>query len=411
MINIENLSKSFRVYKTRFGMLKDLCGLASQPKDFQDVESLSNISIQIPTGKVHGIIGMNGAGKSTLLKILSGVLHPTSGRLSMHGRVAALLELGTGFHGDLTGRENLYLNGAMVGLSRDEVDSRFASILEFSELGHFIDMPVKIYSSGMYVRLAFAFSISVDPEVLIIDEALSVGDAYFQQKCLKKIREFKERGVTILFVSHDLGAVKMLCDEVTLLEKGRNIITAPPVEVLDVYNAMLAKHEGRILREQKDAGAAAFGESFESGTREMQITSTKMFNGEDREVSAFIAGDRIRIVVEAIVNKDGVKNPTCGILIRDRLGYDVFGTNTFYSRLETGSIAKEKKVQFVFEVEMNLGQGDYTLTVAIHQDQSHVEENYHWIERAMIFKVLPASDLTHIGVARLPVKCEIVFPH
>lgn len=407
MIKIDHISKKFRVYKTRFGMLKDALGIAKSFRDYDDIESLKDVSLEIPQGKVHGIIGMNGAGKSTLLKILSGVLHPTTGKIEVSGRIAALLELGTGFHGDLTGRENIYLNGAMVGLNREQIDERIAAIFEFSELGDFIDRPVKIYSSGMYVRLAFSFSVAVDPDILIIDEALSVGDAYFQQKCLKRIRQFKEAGTTILFVSHDLGAVKMLCDEVTLLSQGANVFTGKPIEALDLYNAMLAKHQSGQLQKSHEKAGLGFGGSAESGSRDITIKRTLMRNREGKEVNAIIAGEIIEIQVEAEAQIDGIVNPTCGILIRDRLGYDVFGTNSYYLQKLAGPVPKGKSIMFKFTFPLNLGEGDYTLTVAIHQDQSHTAENYHWIERAIIFKVIPDNDFKHIGVIKLPVSCSI----
>ncbi len=408
MIKISNLTKEFRVYKRRFSMLKELFGYAKAEVDYDLVTSLKDINISIPEGSVHGVIGMNGAGKSTLLKILTGVLDQTSGSFNVTGRVASLLELGTGFHGELSGRENIYVNGAIMGLSRDEIGSKIQSIQEFAELGDFFDRPVKIYSSGMYVRLAFAFAISVDPDVLIIDEALSVGDAYFQQKCLKKIRSFKDSGTTILFVSHDLGAVKMLCETVTLLERGSVLFHGTPVQALDLYNALLAEHQNKELVKARKLAAAMSDPdtSFESGTREAEIVDVSIKDLKGESSVALVTGARVAIHVKARVQKGPLEQPTCGILIRDRLGYDIFGTNT--DNLNASSLGQvDGDVEYIFRFDLNIGPGDYTLTVALHSDRSHVEDNYHWIERALIFKVLPATDFEFIGVSRLSPEAEV----
>lgn len=409
MIEIKNLTKEFRVYKRRFSMLKELFGYAKPDVDYDLVSSLNDINISIPEGSVHGVIGMNGAGKSTLLKILTGVLDPSSGTFNVSGRVAALLELGTGFHGELTGRENIYVNGAIMGLSHDEIDSKIQAIQDFAELGDFFDRPVKIYSSGMYVRLAFAFAISVEPDVLIIDEALSVGDAYFQQKCLKKIRSFKESGTTILFVSHDLGAVKMLCESVTLLDKGSVLFHGTPVQALDLYNALLAEHQNKELVKARKLAAAMSDPdtSFESGTREAEVVDVVIKTSGGESSVALVTGTRVAIHVKTKIQKGPMDQPTCGILIRDRLGYDIFGVNT--DNLSVKPDGKvDGEVEYVFNFDLNIGPGDYTLTVALHSDRSHIEDNYHWIERALIFKVLPAADFEFIGVTRLSPEVEIL---
>ena len=411
MIKISQLSKSYFVYKRRLSIIRHALGLAKKGYDFDVVRSIDCLNLEINAGSVHGIIGMNGAGKSTLLKILTGVIHPTSGSYQLEGRVAALLELGTGFHGELTGRENVYLNGSIMGLSRSDVKKKIGEIESFSELGDFFDRPVKIYSSGMYVRLAFSFAVSVDPDVLIIDEALSVGDAYFQQKCLKKIETFKSGGTTILFVSHDLGAVRNLCKTVTLLDKGKELFTGKPMQALDLYNDLLADfHDQKILEQKADAAKEIrFDASYESGSREIEIVRVGMKNDEEKEAATFTTGERTVISVAAQV-KDEVDEPdlTCGILIKDRLGNEVFGVNTFDLGQRTSSPRKDEMITFSFELDLNIGSGDYVLTVAIHSHKSHVSKSYHWIERALIFKVLPDLKFSFIGSARLVPKCRIV---
>jgi lipopolysaccharide transport system ATP-binding protein len=403
MIKVENLTKQYVIYKRRLSAIKHLFGVAKEGRDYELVRPLRDVSIAVPTGSVHGIIGMNGAGKSTLLKILTGVLDKTSGSIVIEGRVASLLELGTGFHPDLTGRENVYINGSVLGFTKQEIDIKIESIIKFAELGDYFDRAVKTYSSGMYVRLAFSFAVAVEPDVLIIDEALSVGDAYFQQKCLKRIQEFRDQGTTILFVSHDPGAVRLLCEQVTLLSHGQVVFSGAPMQAMDLYNDIIAgqkKLEDIQARADKAREIDATS-AYSSGNEKMKILGVKLFNEKGLESVAVVSGSKISIKIESIVNADEVTDPTCGILIRDRLGYDVFGINTHQLGKKSGPLKKGEKVTFRFEMDLNLGQGDYTLTIALHSFQTHVDDNYHWLDRALVIQVLPTPDYTFVGVARL----------
>ena len=403
MIKVENLTKQYVIYKRRLSAIKHLFGFAKEGRDYEIVRPLRDVSIEVPTGSVHGIIGMNGAGKSTLLKILTSVLDKTSGSIVIEGRVASLLELGTGFHPDLTGRENVYINGSVLGFTKQEIDIKIESIIKFAELGDYFDRAVKTYSSGMYVRLAFSFAVAVEPDVLIIDEALSVGDAYFQQKCLKRIQEFRDQGTTILFVSHDPGAVRLLCEQVTLLSHGQVVFSGAPMQAMDLYNDIIAgqkKLEDIQARADKAREIDATS-AYSSGNEKMKILGVKLFNEKGLESVAVVSGSKISIKIEAIVNADEVTDPTCGILIRDRLGYDVFGINTHQLGKKSGPLKKGEKVTFRFEMDLNLGPGDYTLTIALHSFQTHVDDNYHWLDRALVIQVLPTPDYTFVGVARL----------
>lgn len=408
MIRVDNLSKQFRVYKSKGAMIKGAFGLARSGKDYELVTSLKNISLKVEKGEIHGIIGVNGAGKSTLLKILVGVMDASSGSFEVKGTVASLLELGTGFHPELTGRENVYINASLLGFTKKEIEERMSAIQEFAEIGDFFDRPVKIYSSGMYVRLAFSFATSVDPEILIIDEALSVGDIYFQQKCLRRILDFKKMGVTILFVSHDLPAVKKLCDRCTLLSSGSVVHTGTPLECLDLYNALLPsffKESAKTLSStQKNAVQS---DAFESGNRKLEVTKIEMLNQEKHTTGVFLSGEKayIRLGVKASENID---NPTFGILIRDRLGYDIFGTNTYILGIDTGSPKQGTDFEVAYALDMNLGPGDYTLSVSLHMGETHLEENFHWIDRACAFKVV-LSDKRFIGVSRLNPEFSIKY--
>ncbi len=401
MIKIDNISKTYRVYPRRADRLREWLWFGRK-KLHKEFKALQNISLEVPTGSVFGIIGMNGAGKSTLLKILTGTTTASSGKVEIKGRVAAMLELGTGFHPELSGRDNVIVNGKLLGLSQDEIAERLPDIEAFCELGEFFDKPVRTYSSGMYVRLAFALSVSVRPDVFIIDEALSVGDAYFQQKCLRQIQELKRRGVTILFVSHDLVAVKILCDQVALLNHGQIVMRGDVQDVLEGYNALLAKHEGTGHEYVIEKGPAdAFGRpQMRSGNNKAQITKVELLDRKNSKVQAVTAGDHCQVCVD-VEFSEAMTNPTVGILIRDRVGYDVFGTNTAEMHYDTGTIAAGTRMRFVFDCKMNMGPGNYTVSAAAHTSTTHVEECYQWADRILTFEVLPRSDYRFIGVSLL----------
>jgi lipopolysaccharide transport system ATP-binding protein len=409
MIHIDRLSKQFRVYASKFAMVKGAFGLARKGSDYEIFTALKDISLDIQRGEIHGIIGVNGAGKSTLLKILVGVMDASSGSFKVGGTVASLLELGTGFHSELTGRENVYINASLLGFTKKEVDQKIAGIRDFADIGDFFDRPVKMYSSGMYVRLAFSFATSVDPDVLIIDEALSVGDVYFQQKCLQRIQEFKKTGVTILFVSHDLPAVKKLCDRCTLLSQGKIVHTGTPLECLDLYNALLPSFFKESAKQIADVHQGRLHkDSFESGNRKLEVTQVDMLNSDLEPTAVFLSGEKAMIRLQVKTAAQDIQNPTFGILIRDRLGYDIFGTNTRLLGIDTGSPQLGHNFEVSYGIDMNLGPGDYTLTISLHMGETHLEENFHWIDRAFAFKVV-LSDKRFIGVSRLNPEFSISY--
>ena len=396
LIKVENVSKRYKVYERKYHRLWEALLRKPFHKEFW---ALRDLNLDIPSGTTYGIIGMNGAGKSTLLKILTGTAYPTTGRVLTKGRVSSLLELGTGFHPELTGCENVIINGKLLGLTQAEIEAKLEEIRAFSELKDFFNEPVRTYSSGMYVRLAFALATAVRPSVLIIDEALSVGDAYFQQKCLAKIEEFKQRGVTILIVSHDPAAIKLLCDQVAVLDRGRIIVSGDPVECMETYNAMLARKDGDgdeyVIGERTSEGSGVV-----SGNNKATIDRVEITDRRGELIRAVTAGDLCRVTVEMKFNEN-LSNPTVGILIRDRLGYDVFGTNTAQMKFSTGSYRSGDRVSFVFEARMNVGPGDYTITAAAHSSYSHVEDCYQWVDRVLSFKVLPRDDFGFIGASML----------
>ncbi|MCB9228370.1 MAG: ABC transporter ATP-binding protein [Deltaproteobacteria bacterium] len=398
MITIQNISKKFKVYPTRKDRLREWLSFGKKTYH-QDHWALRNVSLNIEKGQIFGLIGLNGAGKSTLLKIITGTLAPTSGTIERSGKIAALLELGTGFHEELNGRDNVILNGKLLGLTEEEILSRLDSIEQFCELGDYFDKPVRTYSTGMYVRLAFALATSIDPDVLIIDEALSVGDAYFQQKCVRRMHEFRQKGTTILFVSHDLSMIKLFCDQVALMQKGSVIATGSAREILELYNAKLAEHDEQFCLGHSSQ-QTSFHDPASSGNGKAEILSVQLQSEDHSDIRAIEAGKACLLQLNVLFHET-VDNPTIGFLIRDRLGYDIFGTNTERLYRPSGTWQKGTQAAFSFAFDMNLGPGEYTLSVAIHQDSTHVGECYQWIDRIFSFRVLPRTDFQFLGVSLL----------
>ncbi|MDZ7695476.1 MAG: ABC transporter ATP-binding protein [Deltaproteobacteria bacterium] len=368
----------------------------------REFQALNDVSFEVGAGENLGILGQNGAGKSTLLKILTGVLLPDSGLVHIEGRITGLLELGTGFNFEFTGRENIYLNGTFLGMSRDEIDRRLEDIIAFSELDDFVQEPIKTYSSGMVMRLAFSIAIHANPRAFVVDEALSVGDAYFQQKCMNKIREFKEKGGSIVFVSHDMNAIKVLCDRAILLDHGMMVEAGEPDQVINTYNFLLArksKGEEIQLRDMAE-GRKSYG------NLKVEILDAKMLNRFDEESEVFVSGEKcsVEIGIKAMEAIDAV---TVGILIRDRFGQDVFGTNTYHLKVPIGLRAGEQcRVRYVID-EFNLGPGKYTLSPAAHRDETHIGECYQWVDVIKTFKVVSAADFRFVGFSRLKPRVQV----
>lgn len=400
MIRLINLSKRYKIYQPPSDRLKEWLSLQRKPRH-KEFWALRGLTLSVPEGTSLGIIGPNGAGKSTLLRILTGITKPTEGTYEIEGRVAGLLELATGFNPQFTGRQNILINGRLLGLSREEVAVRLEGIIDFAELGEFIDLPVRTYSSGMYLRLGFALAVSIDPQVLLIDEVLAVGDAYFQQKCAKRLREFKETGVTTLIASHDPGAIKTLCDQAALLDEGRLVCQGKPDEVFDYYNALAAKKsmagKSYFLSRSQHKTAQSVGQR--SGNFHAIITELKLLSAGD-EANIVVAGQEVEVRA-TVVFLERIVNPTFGVLIRDRLGTDVFGTNTHHLGIHLGVFAPGEQFNIRFTMGMNLGPGEYTLTAAIHTLDIHLHECFDWADRLLTFKVISSGDFGFIGVAKL----------
>jgi lipopolysaccharide transport system ATP-binding protein len=402
IITIKNLSKRFRVYDRPIDRLKEWITPLGMSYHWA-FWALRDVNLEIERGSACGIIGANGAGKSTLLKILCGTLSPTTGSVEINGRITGLLELGSGFHPEFTGRQNIYLNARLMGLSDREIRERMPRILEFAELGDFIDHPLRIYSTGMALRLGFSVAANVDPDILIIDEALAVGDAYFQQKCLRHLRAFRENGGTLLFVSHDPGAVKLLCDTAVLLHEGKVVAESNPEDVLNYYNQLVARHASDkaafIIEQKYKAQQEAVPQH--SGTFDAILTGVEIVSGSE-PTRTVISGREATIHV-SIASLSDINSPTIGISLRDRLGYEVYGTNTHLLGETIPALKAGDSLTVSFTVPFNIGPGDYTLTAAIHSGVDHLEECYDWADKFLAFKVIPSSDQDSQGIVRLPV--------
>jgi lipopolysaccharide transport system ATP-binding protein len=402
-VAVRDLSKTFYFYRQPIHRFTRWLtrGRYGAPTPFH---ALRDISFTVPAGTSTGIIGVNGAGKSTLLKIITGTMEPTTGTIALDGRIASLLELGTGFHPLFTGRQNIVYNARFLGLSDDEIEERLPEIEAFSELGDFLDRPLRTYSSGMHVRLAFSVAASVNPDVLVVDEVLAVGDAYFQPKCVQRIRDFRDRGVTILFVSHDPTAVKSLCDRAILLHDGRMVDDASPAKVLEHYNAVIARKKAEsdylALEERKAPGGSR------SGTFGALVNEVELLDPTGAPVRAIPAGSAAVLRVRVFFF-ERVHEPTIGVVIRDRLGNEVWGTNTHLWQLETGDWEAGTSLEVRIRADMWIGPGDYSITAAVHTGQAHLAHPYDWLEGALAFRIVPPDTRRTVGTAFLRPEIDV----
>jgi len=373
MLQVDNVSKEFKLYNRPWHRLKELVLRRSYHRRHK---ALDGISFNVASGETLGILGRNGAGKSTLLKILNGVLLPDSGTISISGRVTGLLELGTGFDPNLSGAQNIVSNGLLLGMTRLQIEERREAIIAFSELGQFINEPIRTYSSGMAMRLAFSIAIHADPEIFLIDEALSVGDGHFQQKCMRRIKEFRAKGGSIIFVSHDLNAVKMICDRAIVLSEGHIVADAVPEDAVNLYNQLLAGDDEKY--DEKLADTDGYG------TREATVEEISL-TGEGSGSSILASGDIANLDLNICAARD-IDDLAIGLMIRDRFGQDIFGTNSHYLGLPIRMQAGERR-QFRYRFPMRLAPGKYTLTLALHQGADHTVNCYHWRDNAVSFEV------------------------
>lgn len=366
VIEAKDINKLYRVYESPKDRLREMVSLRRK-KYHKSFRALDGISLQIPKGQSLGIIGQNGSGKSTLLKIICGVLQPTSGDVYVQGRIGSLLELGAGFNPEFTGRENVYMNGALMGLSKKEIDERFPEVEAFAEIGSFIDQPVKTYSNGMFMRLAFAAAISIDPDILVIDEALSVGDMFFQHKCISKMESFKKKGKTILLVAHDLNLIRNFCNAAILLNNGKLTAQGDPESVTEQYMMLIRKKQTELATSMFKVSQKSTenhqGAKIRFGSDAGQILDVATLDKDGMETNAFLAGDEIIIRIQIEVPPQ-VQKPGVTFVLRDERGYNVYGIDTTTLGMQLEFDKKNTDVIF-FTLSPTLRAGSYSLTVTL----------------------------------------------
>ena len=364
-IQVKNLDKMYKLYNKPSDRLRETLGFKVPVREHY---ALRDVNFQVERGETVGIIGTNGSGKSTILKIITGVLNPTAGEVKVDGRISALLELGAGFNMEYTGIENVYLNGTMMGFSKEEVDARLQDILDFADIGDFVYQPVKSYSSGMFVRLAFAVAINIDPEILIVDEALSVGDVFFQAKCYRKFEEFKKMGKTILFVSHDLSSISRYCDRVILLNKGVKLEEGSPKQMVDMYKQLLVGQDPAKAEEKKEEQKESWSQQFqvnpnmlEYGTKLAEIVDFAVLDDKNRCTNTIEKGSSFRIRMKVVFHQD-IQEPIMAYTFKDIKGTEITGTNTLFEKKSVEHSQAGDSCTVTFEQEMFLQGGEYLLS-------------------------------------------------
>lgn len=424
-IRVDQVEKIYKLYDKPSDRVKEALGFG-RGKRHSEYHALKGVSMEIRQGECVGIIGTNGSGKSTILKIITGVLNPTSGSVTVNGRISALLELGAGFNMEYNGIENIYLNGTMIGFSEKEIDEKMDAILEFADIGEYVYQPVKTYSSGMFVRLAFAVAINIDPEILIVDEALSVGDVFFQAKCYHKFEEFKAMGKTIVFVSHDLGSISKYCDRVVLLNQGTKLGEGDPKKMIDTYKQVLVgqytapeQEGGRLLDDEELRSMAAKGidaskrlqggekadstraadgsenpELLEYGSGRARITEYYITDHKGIRTSAILKGASFSIHMKVKMQED-IQSPIFAFTIKNVRGTEITGTNTMFEKafLEPVKAGEEKSITFT--QNMDLQGGDYLLSLGVTGYEQNDFTVYHRLYDVLNLTVI--SDKNTVG--------------
>jgi lipopolysaccharide transport system ATP-binding protein len=405
-LRVESVSKQYRIYDRPADRLKESL-TRGRRKYHREFWALSDISFEIERGTTTGIIGPNGSGKSTLLQIITGTLEPTHGAVWSEGRIAALLELGAGFNPEFTGLENVFMNASLLGLSRGETEALLPQIESFAEIGDFIYQPIKTYSSGMQLRLAFSTAIATSPDILIIDEALAVGDAVFQHRCLRRIKEMQEGGTTILFVSHDPAAIRALCTRAILLNQGQMIADGAPPDVLNRYQKIImarqqayeasrgstdsAIGEGELLQ----IDAAPLSHLFRHGDRSAEILQVEVLDQSGQRVELVETGEPVTVRVVYVAQAD-LEDVVCGFLIRNRHGIHIYGTNTELQQIASGPVSKGQVNEVRFDFNCWIAPDLLSLSVAVH---SAAGESYDWVDGCVFFRVMAPTTIE--GVANL----------
>lgn len=415
-IKISHLAKMYRLYDKPIDRLKEALN-PFKKKCHHDFHALNDVSFEIQKGETVGILGRNGAGKSTLLKIITGVLTPSAGHVHVNGRIASLLELGAGFNPEYTGMENIYLQGTLMGYTHKEMENKIDEILEFADIGEFVYQQVKTYSSGMFARLAFSIAVNINPDILIVDEALSVGDIQFQQKSIKKMIEFSKNGKTILFVSHDINSIKILCDSAILIDDGRLIDQGEPKKIINFYQNMMIEdsHQGKLKFKQRKSIESSSGKNMESSmniatTGEVELLDLVCKNETNKNIKYIISESILKICFKIKPLKD-LAEPHYGFILRNKYGISAFEINTYRMKYKTKPLKKDKLVQIEFEFICNLGEADYSITIGVANKSNpdgSFEEYLLFLQDVAMIKVIKNTDtIDYVGYTNLNPKIKI----
>jgi lipopolysaccharide transport system ATP-binding protein len=404
VLEVQGVGKCYRKFSSLNSRIAHWLGFTSNATEEYWANSEINFSVQ--PGQAIAIIGQNGAGKSTLLKMITGTIRPSTGHITVHGRVSAMLELGLGFNPEFTGRQNAYMAGGLMGLSQAQLDQLMPEIESFAEIGGFFDKVLRVYSSGMQARLAFAVATAVRPDILIVDEILSVGDSYFQHRSFDRIRQFKEQGTSIILVTHSMGDVRSICDHVILLDQGKILKQGAADEVVDYYNAMIAQKENAQHKIEQERNPQGWLKT-RSGSGAAQLKKIRLCaTGTNHEIAAAQVGQALELHCEVEIVQD-LEQLVLGIMIRDKQGHVIWGSNTFFQEQVQTQLKTGEKLHFTMPFECRLGPGSYSVTTALTRGETHLDENFEWSDNCLVFDVINIDKLNFIGSQWLPTQISV----
>lgn len=394
IMQVTSVGKCYVKFDGLFSRLRSWAGLSS--KSVSEYWANKDITFSVNAGQAIAIIGQNGAGKSTLLKMITGTVRPTEGNISVVGSISALLELGLGFNPEFTGRQNAYMSGGLMGFSNAQLDAMMPDIEAFAEIGDFFDQPLRVYSSGMQARLAFSVATASRPDVLIVDEILSVGDSYFQHRSFERIRQFKEQGTSIILVTHGMGDVRSICDYVILIDKGRILKQGEPDEVVDFYNALIAQKENDKARIEQSRTKDGWLQT-RSGNGQAVVKKIRLVDAATQaDVAAAQVGQALQLICDVQVTGD-LPDLVLGIMLRDKQGSVIWGSNTWHTKLVQKNLKSGDALCYSIDFICQLGAGSYAVTTALTKSESHLEENFEWSDNAFVFDVINVDKDLFIG--------------
>lgn len=392
VLEINNLGKAYRRYASEWRRFLSWFNVPFQPVEEHWV--LRDVNFKMKDGESVGIIGRNGAGKSTLLKLITGTQQPTNGNILVNGRISAILELGMGFNPEFTGRQNAYHGLGLMGYEHAEIERVMPDVELFAEIDEYFDRPMRTYSSGMQMRVAFAVATAFRPDILIVDEALSVGDAYFQHKSFDRIREFQKSGTSLLLVSHDHSAIHVICDRALLIEKGNLLKEGKPEEISDYYNALIAEREENTIQQIRLNDGRL---QTQSGTGDAMVENIRLLDSKNRQVDSINVGEQVTLQIEVRVNRD-LDNLVLGYIIRDRMAQQIYGTNTYHTKQTSEKLVSGEHIRYNICFQANIGPGSYSVSTALVDSETHLSSNYEWRDLALTFSVENRNRAPFIGL-------------